>query len=54
MYNNRLNVLILSPFVSSDLLAQLVERGANNAKVVSSRLLRTSFHFLSGLLSVFK
>ena len=46
-------MLILSPFVSSDLLAQLVERGANNAKVVSSRLIRTSFHDLSGLLSVF-
>ena len=33
-------------------LAQSVERGANNAKVMSSRLIRTRFPFLYGLLSL--
>ena len=35
-------------------LAQSVERGANNGKVACSRLVQTRFHFLFGLLSLFK
>ena len=34
-------------------LAQLVERGANNTYIISSRLTQSRFHFLCGLLSVF-
>ena len=33
---------------------QSVERGANNAKVVCSRLIRTRLHLSFGLLSLFK
>ena len=47
-------MLICSTFVSNGPLAQLVERGANNLKVLCSRLIRTRFHFLFGLLSLFK
>ena len=35
-------------------LAQSVDYGANNAKVVFSRLIRTRFHFLFGLASLYK
>ena len=35
-------------------LAQSVYRGANNAKVVFSRLIRTRFHFIFGFVSLFK
>ena len=46
-------ILICSMFVSNDPLAQSVERGANNGKVLCSRLIRTRFRFLFGLLSLF-
>ena len=49
-----LKFLIWNTFVSSSQLAQLVERGANNSKVLCSRLIRTKVHFLFGLLSLFK
>ena len=45
-------MLICSMLVSDGPLAQSVERGDNNGKVVCSRLIRTSFHFLFGLLSL--
>ena len=35
------------------LVAQSVKRGANNAKVMCLKLLRTRFHFLGGIISVF-
>ena len=52
-------MLICSASVSNGPLAQLVERGARNRKVLCSRfiltrLIRTRFHFLFGLLSLFK
>ena len=49
-------MLIWSTFVSSGPLAQLVERGANNGKVLCSKVIRNIFPFLSefGLLSLFK
>ena len=47
-------MLICCTFVSSGKLAQLVERDASNGKVACSRLTRTIFHFLFGLLSLFK
>ena len=34
-------------------LAQSVERGANNVNITSAKLIRNSFHFLCGLISVF-
>ena len=39
-------MLTCSTFVSNGPLAQLVERGANNGKVLCSRLIWTRFHFL--------
>ena len=48
-----IKMLICSTFVSNDSLAQSVERGANNSKVVCSGIIRTRFHFLFGLLSLF-
>ena len=47
-------MLICSAYVSNGPLAQLVERGANNRKVLCSRFILTRFHFLFGLLSLFK
>ena len=47
-------MLICSTFVANAPLAQLVERGANNGKVVCSRFIRTRFHFLFGLVLLFK
>ena len=44
---------IWSKFVSGGPLAQSVERGADNGKVLCSRLIRNRFHFLFGLLSLF-
>ena len=38
-------MLICATFVSNAPLAHLVERDANNGKVVCSRLIRTKFHF---------
>ena len=35
------------------LVVQSVKRGANNAKVMCLKLLRTRFHFLGGIISVF-
>ena len=49
-----LKTLFSSTFVSIGPLAQSVERGANNGKVLCSRLIRTRFDFLFGLLSLFK
>ena len=49
-----LRMLICSMFVSNGLLAQSVERGANNDKVQCSRLIRTRIHFLFVLLSLFR
>ena len=49
-----LKMLISSTFVSSSPLVQLVERGVNNGKVESSRLIPSGFHFLFGSLSIFK
>ena len=46
-------MLFWNAFVSNVQLAQSVERGANNGKVLCSRLIRSSFHFLFGLLSLF-
>ena len=40
--------------MSSGPLAQLVEDGADNGKVLCSRLIRTKFNFLFGLFSLFK
>ena len=45
---------ICSTFVSNAPFALSVERGANNGKVVYSRLIRTRFHFLFRLVSLFK
>ena len=53
-YIQCLTILICCTFVSNAPLAQLVERGTNNNEVVCSRLIRTRFHFLFGLLSLFK
>ena len=47
-------MLICCTFISNGALAQSVERGANNGKVLCSSLRRTRFHFLFGLLSLFK
>ena len=47
-------ILTSSRFVSGSPLAQLVERGVNNGKVESSRLIPSKFHFLFGSLSIFK
>ena len=47
-------LLIWNTFVSSGLLAQSVERGPDNGKVRCSRLKRTGFHFLFGIVSLFK
>ena len=41
------------PLVSSGPPAQSVKPGANNVKAVSSRLIRTKFHFLFALVSLF-
>ena len=41
-------------FVSSGPLPQSVERGADNGKVACSKLIRTRFHFLFELVSLFK
>ena len=49
-----LNMLICSTFASNGQIAQLLERGANNGKVLCSRILRTRIHFSYGLLSLFK
>ena len=49
-----LKMLFWSTFVSNAPLAQSVDRGANNGKVACSRLIQTRFHFLFGLLSLFK
>ena len=46
-------MLSCSAFVSNGTLAQSVERGANNGKVVCSGLIGTGFHFLFGLFSLF-
>ena len=48
-----IKMLISSTFVSNDSLAQSVKRGANNGKVMFSGLIRTRFHFLFGLVSLF-
>ena len=40
-------------FVSNGPIAQLVERAANNGKVLCSRLTRTRFRFLLALLFLF-
>ena len=40
--------------MSSGTIAQWVERGVINGKVLCSRLKRDRFHFLFGLLSLFK
>ena len=53
-YIHCLKMLICSMFVSNGPLAQSEERGANNGKVLCSRLMRTRFHFLFGRLSLFK
>ena len=47
-------MLSCSTFVSIGPLAQSVERGTNNGKVVCSRLIPSRFHFLFGLLSISK
>ena len=49
-----LKMLFWSTVVSSGPLAQSVERSANKRKVPCSRLIRTRFHFLFELLSLFK
>ena len=49
-----LNMLICSTFALNGQIAQLVERGAINRKVLCSRFIRARFHFLFGLLSLFK
>ena len=46
--------IVINLFESNGPLAQSLERGANNGKVVCSRLIRTRFHFLFGLVSLFK
>ena len=46
-------ITLKTPFVSNGPIAQSVEHGANNGKVLCSRLIRTRFNFLSGLLSPF-
>ena len=51
---NASTLLICGTFVSNGSLGQSVERGSNNGKVLCSRLIRTRFHFLFGLLSLFK
>ena len=40
--------------ISENFIKMFVERGANNNNVLCSRLVRTKFHFLFGLLSLFK
>ena len=52
-YIHCLKVIILEYFYINGPLAQLVERAANNTKVMCSKLIRTRFHFLCGLFSVF-
>ena len=49
-----LKMLFWGTFVSNGPLAQSVERGANNAKVVFSRLIRIRFYFIFGFVSLFK
>ena len=44
--------LFWSTFLSNGPLTQSLDRGANNAKVVFSRSIRTRFHFIFGLLSL--
>ena len=44
-------MLVCSTFVTNGTLAQLVERGTDNSKVLCSRLMQTRLHFLFGLLS---
>ena len=46
--------LFWSTFLSNGPLVKSVARGANNGKVLCSRLKRTRFHFLFGLLTHFK
>ena len=46
-------MLSCSTFVSNGTLAQSVERGSNNGKVVCSVLIGTRFHILFGLFSLF-
>ena len=46
--------IVINSFVSNGPLAQSVEHGANRSKVVFSRLIRTKFLFLFGLLSFFR
>ena len=47
-------MLSCSSLVSNAPLAQLVECGTDNGKVVCSRLTRAGFHFIFGLLSPFE
>ena len=47
-------MLNCSIFLSNGPLAQSVERGSNNGKVLCSRLKQITFHFLFGLLSLFE
>ena len=49
-----LKMVIWSTFVSGGPLAQSVERDAKKGKVLCSRLVRTNFRFLFGLLSLSK
>ena len=46
-------MLICCTLVSNAPLDQSVDRGANNNKVICSRLIRTNFHFLFGMLPLF-
>ena len=46
--------LFLCTFLSNGPLAQSVDRGANNVKVVFSKLIRTRFYILFRLIPLFK
>ena len=53
-YIHCLNIINLEYVCINPLVAQSVERGTNNGMVLCSRLIRTRFHFLFGLLSLSK
>ena len=53
-YIHFLNIINLEYVYVNALVAQSVERGTNKGMVLCSRLIRTRFHFLFGLLSLFK
>ena len=53
-YIHCLNIINLEYVCINGLVAQSVERGTNNGMVLCSRLIRTRFHFLFGILFLFK